>query len=86
VDTAATGLLVFGYPTSIIVIVRWLPVVRERRWRWLIAHHAGVAAIVAGWAIKDNTRAVVVNATWLAVSSVWFALGGRRHASTRSRP
>ncbi|MGQ0804592.1 MAG: hypothetical protein ACT4PI_12120 [Actinomycetota bacterium] len=83
-DTAAAGLLAFGYPTSIVVIVRWLPVVRERRWRWLIAHHAGVAAIVAGWAIKGNTRAVVVNASWLAVSSVWFALGRRRRASTLS--
>lgn len=83
-DTAATGMLAFGYPTSIVVIVRWLPVVRERRWRWVIAHHAGVAAIVAGWAIKGNTRGVVVNAAWLTVSSVWFALGRRRHASTLS--
>ncbi len=85
-DAAATGLLAFGYPTSIVVIVRWRPVVRERRWRWLIAHHVAVAAIVSGWAIKGNTGGVVVNGAWLAVSSVWFALGHRRHASTVSSP
>jgi hypothetical protein len=78
VNTAATGLLAFGYPTSIVVISRWIPVVRERRWRWLAAHHAGVAAIVAGWAIKGNTRSVVVNSAWLVSSTVWFARGRRR--------
>jgi hypothetical protein len=71
-------LFVFGYPTAIVVIARWVPVVRERRTRWLIAHHAGVAAIVAGWAIAGDAKAVAINSSWLGVSSIWYALGRRR--------
>jgi hypothetical protein len=75
-----TVLFAFGYPVSIAVIVRWLPVVRERRIKWFVAHSLAVSAIVAGWAMKGDTRAVVVNGSWLAVSIVWYALGGRSSA------
>jgi hypothetical protein len=71
-------LFAFGYPAAIVVIARWVPVVRERRSRWVAVHHAGVAAIVAGWAIGGDGRAVAINSTWFVVSSVWYALGGRR--------
>ena len=74
-------LFAFGYPVSIIVIVRFVPVVRERRLRWLVAHHVAVVAIVVGWATKGDVPAVLVNSSWLIVSSVWYALGGR--SSTR---
>lgn len=73
-------LFVFGYPASIIVIVRFVPVVRERRLRWLVVHHVAVVAIVLGWATAGDRSAVVVNSSWLVVSSVWYALGGRRRA------
>jgi hypothetical protein len=76
----STALLVYGYPAAVAVIARWVPVVRERRWGWLAVHHSGVAAIVTGWALKGNTRSVIVNSSWLVASSVWFALGGRRQA------
>ena len=75
---AETALFAFGYPVSIVVISRFVPVVRERRWRWLVLHHLGVAAIVAGWVSKGDVGAVAVNSTWLALSSVWYAAGGRR--------
>ncbi len=75
---AQIALLGFGYPVSIAVISRFVPVVRERRWRWLAVHHAGMAAIVAGWATAGNLPAAAVNSAWLATSSVWYALGGRR--------
>lgn len=70
-------LFVVGYPLAIAVIVRWAPVVRERRVRWLAAHHVGVAAIVAGWAVEERWSSVAVNATWLVVSTAWYARGGR---------
>jgi len=79
-DAAATALFAFGYPTAIVVIVRFVPVVRERRLKWLVAHDAAVSAIVAGWALKGDRRAVAINASWLVVATVWYALGGRRRA------
>lgn len=75
VETALFGA---GYPVSIVVISRFVPVVRQRRWPWLVAHHLGVVAIVAGWALKGRASAVALNSAWLVTSSVWYALGGRR--------
>ena len=77
-DAAATALFAFGYPVSIVVILRFVPVVREQRMKWLVAHDLAVAAIVAGWALKGDRRAVVINASWLVAANVWYALGGRR--------
>jgi hypothetical protein len=77
-DATATALFVVGYPVSIAVIARFVPVVRERRLKWLVAHDLAVAAIVAGWALKGDRRAVAINSTWLIVATAWYALGGRR--------
>ena len=79
-DATATVLVAFGYPISIAVILRFVPVVRERRLKWLIAHDLAVTAIVAGWALKGDRRAVAINASWLVAANVWYALGGRRRA------
>jgi hypothetical protein len=79
-DAAATVLFAFGYPISIVVILRFVPVVRERRMKWLVAHDLAVAAIVAGWALKGDSRAVAINASWLVAANVWYALAGRRRA------
>lgn len=73
----------FGYPTSIAVIVRWLPVVRERRTSWFVAHEVAVAAIVAGWALQHNTGAVAINGSWLVVAAAWYLAAGRRALSPR---
>ncbi|MGH9188844.1 MAG: hypothetical protein ACRD0Q_02240 [Acidimicrobiales bacterium] len=59
------------------MITRFVPVVRERRWRWLAVHHVAVAAIVAGWAVRGEPSAVATNATWLVASSIWYAVGRR---------
>ncbi|HEV2810895.1 MAG TPA: hypothetical protein VGV93_10935, partial [Acidimicrobiales bacterium] len=66
-----------GYPVAIGVIARFVPVVRERRWRWLAAHHAGVLAIVAGWGLRGEALTAAFNASWLAASSLWYAVGGK---------
>ena len=76
-DATATALFAFGYPVSIVVILRFVPVVRERRMKWLVAHDLAVAAIVAGWALKGDSRAVAINASWLVAANVWYALGAR---------
>jgi hypothetical protein len=72
-DSAAVGLFVVGYPTAIVVIARWIPVVRQRRLKWFLIHQAGVAAIVAGHALKDNTQGVVINGAWFVVAAAWYA-------------
>lgn len=74
----AFALHLVGYPTAVVVISRWIPVVRQRRLRWFLAHEAGVAAIVAGWAILGRRQGVVVNGSWGVIAVAWYALGGRR--------
>jgi hypothetical protein len=76
---AVIALFAFGYPVAIVVIARYVPVVRERRARWFTAHEAAVSAIVAGHALRPDTRGVVVNSAWLVAGTAWYALGGRRH-------
>lgn len=62
---------------AIVVIVRWVPVVREQRTRWFLAHAAAMLAIIAGWAIR-RPAAVAPNVVWLVASIVWYRLGPRR--------
>jgi hypothetical protein len=71
-------LFAIGYPVSIVVIVRFVPVVRERRLRWIVAHEIAVAMIVLGWALDQDWQAVAINGTWLVVAAVWYLLGGGR--------
>lgn len=69
-----------GYPVAIGVITRFVPVVRQRRGRWLAAHHGAMVAIVAGWALRGEVAPAVFNASWLAASSLWYLKGGDRPA------
>lgn len=80
---ADTVLFAVGYPAAMVVITRFVPVVRERRLRWLAVHHAGVAAIIAGYAIKGVPTAMALNGAWLAASTAWYAAGGRRSPEAR---
>jgi hypothetical protein len=79
-DATATALFAFGYPVSIAVILRFVPVVRERLLKWLVAHDLAVVAIVAGWALKGDRGAVAINACWLVAATLWYALGSRSTA------
>ncbi len=76
-ETAAIPLLVVGNPVAIVVIARWVPVVREQRTRWFLIHAAAMTAIIVGWALR-RPAAVPLNALWLVASTVWYWLGGRR--------
>jgi hypothetical protein len=75
---AEVPLFAFGYPASIAVVSRFVPVVRERRWKWLAVHHLGMAAIIAGCVSKRTTIGVLGNTGWLVLSTAWYAAGGRR--------
>lgn len=79
---AAVLLLVVGYPVALVVIARWVPVVRERRAGWFLAHSAAVAAITVGWALR-RPPAALPNAAWLVASTVWYRWGGRRSPRRR---
>jgi hypothetical protein len=82
-------LFAFGYPTAIVVIVRFVPVVRERRIRWFVLHELGVAAIVAGQALMGSTQGVIINGAWGVVAAAWYALGptlNRRRSPSAPAP
>jgi hypothetical protein len=79
------ALFAIGYPVSITVIVRWIPVVRERRIRWFVAHELAVAAIVAGWALRGDGGAVAINATWLVIAAAWYGVSGVRRRGDEVR-
>jgi hypothetical protein len=85
VNQAAITLMVVGYPVAIVVIARWVPVVRERRTTWFAAHTAAVAAIVAAWVIEGRAATVAVNATWLVVSIAWYLVDPAARMRARSR-
>jgi hypothetical protein len=79
------ALWIVGYPVAIAIIARWVPVVRQRRLRWFVAHEAAVAAIVAGHALRggrDGAQGVAVNGAWLVAAAVWYVVGGRRRPTT----
>ena len=78
--TITKALFVFGYPVSIFLITRWVPIVRQRRFRQFALHEAAVAAIVAGWAIEGNGSSIAINGSWLLSSTAWYLWGGRRAA------
>jgi hypothetical protein len=81
-NTAAIPLLAVGNAAAIVVLTRWVPVVRERRLRWFLVHHAAMAAVIAGWAIR-RPIATGPNIAWLVLSTVWYGLGGRRGRQIR---
>jgi len=81
-----TALFLFGYPTAVIVIARWVPVVRERRTRWFLIHQAAVASIVTGWLVTDpQPGSALINGTWFLVAALWYAIDpARRFRTTAS--
>ncbi len=85
VSIARAILFAIGYPVAIVVIVRFVPVVRRQRLRWFVAHEIAVSMIVTGWALDQDWRAVAINGTWLVVAAVWYVLGGRRARARDSR-
>ena len=82
----ATALHLVGYPVAVVVIVRFVPVVRERRLRWFVAHEAAVGAIAAGWVLRGRWGSAAVNAAWAGVAAAWYVKCRRaaRHTARRT--
>ena len=81
--SAARILLVVGYPVALVVIARWVPVVRQRRTGWFLAHTLAVLAIIIGWFIRRPV-ATLPNIAWLVISTFWYHFGA--NGSERERP
>jgi hypothetical protein len=75
---AAGALRLLGYPTACAAIARWVPIVRNRRRDWLLAHEAAMASICLGWALSGRWSGVIINGVWGVSAAVWWAVGGRR--------
>ncbi len=71
-----------GYAVAAPFVV-WMPLFR-RMWhgdgRLLALHELGVVLIVAGWAARGETPAVVVNAGWGSGLAIAYVLHRRRRA------
>ena len=68
-------LFAFCYPVAIVVIVRFVPVVRQRRTRWFVLHELAVAAIVAGHALREDPQAMIINGAWGVAAAIWYLSG-----------
>jgi hypothetical protein len=81
-------LFAFGYPVAIVVILRFVPVVRQRRTRWFVLHELAVASICIGHALRPDTQAVIINGAWGVSAAIWYALGPaiqRRRLASKSQ-
>lgn len=77
---AVSGALrIVGYPAALVVIVRWIPVVRRRLTSLFLLHQAAMAAIVAGWALVPRWSGVAINGAWFVVGGGWYLR--RRHTA-----
>jgi hypothetical protein len=68
----AGALRVVGYPAALFVIVRWLPVVRQRITSLFLVHEAAMAAIAVGWALVPRWSGAVVNGAWGVIAAGWY--------------
>ena len=73
----AGALRLVGYPAALVVIVRWIPVVRQRLGSLFLLHQTGMAAIVAGWALVPRWSGVAINGAWFVIAGAWYLRGGR---------
>src|SRR5436305_13299580 len=61
---AGAVLRLAGYPTACAAIARWVPIVRDRRRGWMIAHELGMGSICLGWALVPRWSGVAINGAW----------------------
>ncbi len=72
-------LLAVGYAAALAVLVRLLPVLRERRRRWFAVLASGLSCLVVGWLLLGRPVPAAVNGAGLvAVTAAWLWTGRRR--------
>jgi hypothetical protein len=70
---AVSGALrLVGYPAALFVIVRWLPVVRQRITSLFVVHEVAMAAIAVGWALVPRWSGAAVNGAWGVIAAGWY--------------
>lgn len=76
VDAAALGaaLLGVGYPVSVGVLTRLLPVLRQRRQGWFLVLEGATACVAAGWLLRGRPEPAVLNAAALVGFAVLWRL------------
>lgn len=75
----STLLLVVGYVLAVPVVVRLVPVLRQRRVPWFVALEVGTACITMGWLLRGRALPTAVNAVALVgFALAWVATGRRR--------
>ena len=78
---AVSGALrLLGYPAALFVIVRWIPVVRQRLTGLFLLHEAAMAAIAVGWVLVPRWSGAAVNGAWGVIAAGWYGWGLRRRA------
>ncbi len=63
-----------GYPAALVVIARFVNVVRHRERAWLIVHELAMAGIAAGFVVVGQWSRAVPNALWLLAAALWYGL------------
>ena len=77
-SAAGVGLLAVGYPVAVAVLARLVPVLRQRRWRAMVALEAGTACIAAGWGLLGQPAGVASNTIAFAAFAVAWWWTGRQ--------
>jgi uncharacterized membrane protein HdeD (DUF308 family) len=73
---AGVVLLAVGYPVSVAVLLRLLPVYRRRRRGWFLALVSGLSTLVVGWLLLGRPGAAALNAAGLvAAVAAWLWTG-----------
>ena len=83
-NMTAFVLLVIGYPVALAMLARLRPVLAERRVWWFAALEAAMASIVAGWSLRGQSLAALINgAALVGFAIAWLITGRRTRPPTR---
>jgi hypothetical protein len=74
---ASKAMLAGGYLIAVPLLFRFNPMVRGRNLPMLLALELGQGLIAAGWVLRDNRRAAVINGVAFLGYPIWYAYKGR---------
>lgn len=68
----AVLLIVLGYLAGVAMLADFVPVVDERRFRWLVVHDVGLVLNAIGWLLLGYRALAGVSIAWLAAATAWY--------------